>query len=1141
MREFLNRKRDLVKYGVDKEAFQLLLYPAVLFASVFFFFGPIQMYVSNITELWFPIHDALLPCFVTFLIVSIILVLLGRVIMRNDVALHVYVFLLWGLGIALYIQGNFIPSDYGVLNGASVDWDAHAKEAMMDAVFWVCCLLLPYFLRVFAMKYYRAVIRYTSGGLFLAQLVALVILLLTTDFSQSAISDSYLSDAGLYEVSDEQNVIIFILDTFDQDFFEEIYEEDPEYVSFLDGFTYFDNATGPYPNTRAALPYILTGQYYENEQPYNNYIDEAWENCSDYYQALMNQGFDIGLYTSDWAVSSDAKGKWASNAVNDSLKVSSYVGLENAFLQLTAMRYFPDFIKKNVWSYEDLFEQYKQVDATENELFNWEGSNFYRGLISNGLSVNDGKKYKLIHLDGTHEPYTILEDVSEASQNEIATAVTEAKGCINLLREYIKQLKELNIYDQSCIIITGDHGSSRYTKTSPILIAKGFNSHGNFAFSDRPVSHSNLKATIMGELGIELPMILNNSIFEDSDLMMESRRYLQYTLNDSYDKNYLPDMVEYEIMADNNSADDYILTGKIYTSNGVIETIPYQYTIGNIIKFSDTEALSYFVNGTPAYVEGDFVWSSGSKGRACFQMTDIQGDIICHIDLHEYIPTGAQHVLISSLGNVLFDNIIKSGMTEFNFVVPKECVQNDLLILDFSYPDACSSKELGLSEDTRELSIGFKQIYFEYPKNIKNDLYSKVIFSSSLAGNAGEYVGSGWYAMEENSAWTSDEASILTVLPSENDQKIAVSYWTHPGAKDTSVYYNNHFVETLPHHDEGNKTKEIITLPSKYKADSEIQTITFITEGATSSKAYYGGNVTDERILGIAVSEIDVIPLIQLDSDILFSDDASRCYFESGVAPHTEENLLWSIGNSSRAVFGTGEIKNNLLFRIRLHDWMPGGTQHVIIRAQDMTLYDGSVTNDTPYIYFSVPMECVHEGLLTLDFEYPDACSPKSLGGSEDERILAIGFKEIYFTEQEETTELYFNDMGNTDDLLISGWHDADAGWQWTDSAASLAAMLPENEDYEMHIRYWTHPGARETAVYYNGELIGHLPHHGEDELETVETVILPKSNRVEDALQQIMFVTDGAMTSREYYGGDITDDRVLGIAVVEILFSAQE
>ncbi len=127
--------------------------------------------------------------------------------------------------------------------------------------------------------------------------------------------------------------------------------------------------------------------------------------------------------------------------------------------------------------------------------------------------------------------------------------------------------------------------------------------------------------------------------------------------------------------------------------------------------------------------------------------------------------------------------------------------------------------------------------------------------SFTTGGNAWDYCCSGWHRMEPGRSWSNKSASFVAVLPEETDTKMMVTYTTHPGANDTSVYYNGEYVSTLPHHD--GFAQETIVLPTTSRSGSDAQTITFVTDGATTSMEYFDGASNDTRVLGIGVSEIE--------------------------------------------------------------------------------------------------------------------------------------------------------------------------------------------------------------------------------------------------------------------------------------------
>ena len=354
--------KHLTEAEEKMENISLLICTSLCLTSVFFLFGSLQLYLGNISELWFSIIDLFIPSILVCLFACILLVSIGILIIKKKKLFHVYISLLWGLSIALYIQGNFMRNDYGQLNGLEIDWSSYSSKAAANMLFWIVCLIIPFFIQRVWKKSGKTAMKYLVCGIILVQLITVVTLCVTSDLSKTAGHEYNLTNEGLYDISSDENVIVFVLDTFDQDYFNEVYAEDKAYVDFFDGFTYFSNMAGTYTFTAGAISYMLTGQYFENLQPYSEYVTDAWEKNADYYQTLQSNGFDVGIYTTtEMSVSNEAKFKWFSNITNDGFRVSSHMGMESAMIRFCAMNFFPDAAKKYVWVYDfdNLFDRFK--------------------------------------------------------------------------------------------------------------------------------------------------------------------------------------------------------------------------------------------------------------------------------------------------------------------------------------------------------------------------------------------------------------------------------------------------------------------------------------------------------------------------------------------------------------------------------------------------------------------------------------------------------------------------------------------------------------------------------------------------------------------------------------------------------------
>lgn len=331
---------------VNRREDGLLLSITIFAASLLFLFGPLQMYLSNISELWFPFGDAFLSCLLAFLFVAGILTLLGALLCFWKIPFYFYLLFIWGIGVALYIQGNLVPMKEGILNGADVNWDAYQDEARFSVVLWIGCVTLPFLLARFFPKYWKIIVKSVSVALFFIQFIAVILLCVTTDLSNTKKTDWYLSSNGLYDVGEGKNVVIFVLDSYDQLFFEKVRAQEPTLTDFLDGFTWFTNATNVYPCTAPSIRYLLTNQLYFNDKTVSDYTAESWTRCSEYYQSLQKEGFEINIYTSeDNAVSEAAKVAFVKNAEYQRIRVSSHVSLAKSLQRLTAIRYYPDALK----------------------------------------------------------------------------------------------------------------------------------------------------------------------------------------------------------------------------------------------------------------------------------------------------------------------------------------------------------------------------------------------------------------------------------------------------------------------------------------------------------------------------------------------------------------------------------------------------------------------------------------------------------------------------------------------------------------------------------------------------------------------------------------------------------------------------
>lgn len=695
------------KQEISKRGFWEILLPALFLSFTFFIFGPLELYISNIAEFWFSLRDVLWPSVLAGFLVCMLLFLVG-IFLRGNWREY-YICLLIGVGVALYIQGNFVKTDYGVLDGRAIQWENYTSTAIWNTLLWIACIVLPFVGRTLFKKQYKTGVTLVSGCVLLVQMITLGTLFLTTDFSKQKEGEVHLSAKNLYTVSQQKNVIIFILDAFDQRFLDQILIESPEIADLFDGFTSYSNTSCMFPGTQGSMPYIMTGQVYKNEQPYDAYIEEACKN-TDYYHKLRDEGFDIGLYTTDRFLSSEMKETFLTNAEKEKIPVKSPVSLEKAMLRLAAFRYFPHIIKPYVWFYSGVFDELKAEQAESKVVaFPADNTIFYQSLKEDGLKLlPDQNVYRLIHLVGAHPPVYMNSDITIAEKGK-ATYITQGKACLKIMGEYLNQLKELGIYDQSMVVITADHGESSTLGAFPIFMIKEFEQHGNLKFSETPISHSNLMPTIFNALGIETRKN-ENTIYQVNEADDIEREYYWFQWN-TVDKNYMPDLLEYQVTKEGQ----LYLTGNQYTYQGVKTFAPYAYEIGSEIISMDFDPRRYFLDGL-ASIESNgqgvyWVWTWGKSGRILLNVGDgLEGLTGNFVFSGIYAPP--QKLIIRSGDRVLYDGEIFSPEEIVSFNIPSECIKNGWLTLNLEYPNAISPESRGESADYRDLAFSFSSIRF---------------------------------------------------------------------------------------------------------------------------------------------------------------------------------------------------------------------------------------------------------------------------------------------------------------------------------------------------------------------------------------------------------------------------------------------
>ncbi|MDL2225442.1 sulfatase-like hydrolase/transferase [Eubacteriales bacterium OttesenSCG-928-M02] len=494
----------------------------------FLIFGILDLYLGNSSILHFSIWDILWPTLLAGL--AVFLVLTGIGVLCKGRLFDFWVSLLLGILLAGYLQGTFLNIGLGQMTGDVVPWEDYTMHAVWNTLLWVALVSLPFLIRYFSKHIWKRVAILLPVFIIGMQLAALISGLFSGNIAGIRMEDRYLSTKGRFLVSEEENIIVFILDRLDGKYIDQVQEVDPTFFDDLDGFTYYGNHTSLYCRTFPSIPYMLTGAVSYYEEPAADYFTDAYGNGT-FLKTLKENGYATKLYMSQGYTYSDISQLEgiADNIVQGKQQVENWA-IFGKMLRFSAYRYVPHGLKANFWFPPSTFDTVADFsEETRRHVVN--DPEFYESLCEKKLaSTQTGKNFAFYHLQGSHAPYE-MNEYAQAVQSHETSLLQQTMGSFQTVYEYIDQLKALGLYEDATIIITGDHGKSDdYTplnmyKTTALFVKEKGKSGGSLAYSDAPVSHDNFQATILKSAGIEAEGY-GKAVFEVQEGENVLRRFL---------------------------------------------------------------------------------------------------------------------------------------------------------------------------------------------------------------------------------------------------------------------------------------------------------------------------------------------------------------------------------------------------------------------------------------------------------------------------------------------------------------------------------------------------------------------------------------------------------------------------------------
>ena len=431
---------------------------------------------------------------------------------RHERVLNVLLGLIAALTIASWAQITLLNKSLGLLDGAVMpDFSFTHKDSLLGVAVWVGAIVPVFALRRVLKGSWRKVMAAVVGTVLLMEFGSLATSLLKTDKSAYSRSSYQFSFDEELTVSSKGNVIMLVMDTLANQFTDEWLAEYPEEADFLSDFTYYNNANANYQPTYPAVLHLLTAHPNDVHAGIDDNCYQAWhdERTIRSYKALKDAGWKRFLYFPKheaYVGGSDGPAMvmdFFENVEDASGTVT--IRYDRVWTELSNLALFRSAPQRcKLWFYDEANDVQTCVDiqTKAGKTATYQNYEMYQRLKEEGLKAADDSPYFVMqYLWGLHSPLKTNAACEYVEDSTQVTLMDTTRGMMVYLREYLRQLKEIGVYDQSTIIVLADHGTWTYQQ-GMVLVKEAGRTGDQLTLNGAPIDYSDMLNTVLLNAGI---------------------------------------------------------------------------------------------------------------------------------------------------------------------------------------------------------------------------------------------------------------------------------------------------------------------------------------------------------------------------------------------------------------------------------------------------------------------------------------------------------------------------------------------------------------------------------------------------------------------------------------------------------------
>lgn len=498
------------------ERILLLLPPTIFLIFTFAIYMPSSLFISNIDDFALD-YIKIVPLIALVSVAVLVIVYIIGLIIPIKRLFYSYVLLVFSLALGFYIQGNFLNPAFNSLNGKEIAWSQYKINGIISIIAWILVFVVPQVVYAIKENIMSLIVKWGSLFVTAMQLVSLVVLLLTTHKVVS--NDFAVTKNGEFELSSKNNTIMFVVDTLDASWFEDMLLPNEEYKESLKDFTYFDDAVAGGAPTVLGIPTLLTGKIdMDASRDTSEYYKDAYESSS-LFADMQKSNCNVKLFTEFYYLDYCDKNSVDNLKMEQKYVISSRRGFMECLYKFVSFYAMPQFLKQNFWLYSGEFNQYITLEDNTSNLYKLDDAQFYQDFKGKGITTqNDKDTFVMYHLNGAHSPY-VMDENAQAVPSDSIGVDSQIRGIFKIIKEYMDELKAKGIYDSSTIIITADHGGIDLYSNPAILVKERNANHDEMVVSDSKITFTNVNNTIASST-LKDSSAYGENVFEVGDKQM---------------------------------------------------------------------------------------------------------------------------------------------------------------------------------------------------------------------------------------------------------------------------------------------------------------------------------------------------------------------------------------------------------------------------------------------------------------------------------------------------------------------------------------------------------------------------------------------------------------------------------------------